>query len=171
MELELFVVREQTNRFASFKLEHVLSIQKFTDLGFEDSISVPKTHSTKVFSSFEPSVSEIVKPVEVTPLRKIRVDLKESKSKNSTFPKDKLHDRPAWVSHFCGMSRHIHPNCIKLQVANQANKPKVPMPQAQDPMVLIGELVKVLNLYSNPGVAHHFNMNNNSNAKVASKKL
>ena len=24
------------------------------------------------------------------------------------------------------------------------------MPQAQDPMVLIGELVKVLNLYSNP---------------------
>ena len=45
------------------------------------------------------------------------------------------------------------------------------MPQAQDPMVLISELVKVLNLYSNPGVAQHFNMNNNSNAKVASKKF
>ena len=28
------------------------------------------------------------------------------------------------------------------------------MPQAQDPMVLIGELVKALNLYSNPGVGN-----------------
>ena len=45
------------------------------------------------------------------------------------------------------------------------------MPQAQDPMVLIDELVKALNLYSNPGVVHHSNMNNNSNAKVASKKF
>ena len=48
---------------------------------------------------------------------------------------------------------------------------KVHVPQAQDPMVLISELVKVLDLYSNPGVAQHFNMNNNSNAKVASKKF
>ena len=40
---------------------------------------------------------------------------------------------------------------------------KVHVPQAQDPMVLIGELVKALNLYSNPRVAHHSNMNNNSN--------
>ena len=45
------------------------------------------------------------------------------------------------------------------------------MPQAQDLMVLIGELVKALNLYSNPGVAWHSNMNNNSNARVASKKF
>ena len=43
------------------------------------------------------------------------------------------------------------------------------MPQAQDPMELISELVKVLNLYSNPGVTQHSNMNNNSNARVASK--
>ena len=45
------------------------------------------------------------------------------------------------------------------------------MPLAQDPMVLIGELVKDLNLYSNPGVGHHSNVNNNSNARVASKKF
>ena len=45
------------------------------------------------------------------------------------------------------------------------------MPQAQDPMVLIGELVKALNLYSNHGVGHHSNVNNNSNARVASKKF
>ena len=45
------------------------------------------------------------------------------------------------------------------------------MPQAQDPMVLIGELVKALNFYTNPRVAHHSNMNNNSNTRVASKKF
>ena len=45
------------------------------------------------------------------------------------------------------------------------------MPQAQDPIILIDELVKALNLYTNPGVAHHSNMNNNSNAGVASKKF
>ena len=45
------------------------------------------------------------------------------------------------------------------------------MTQAQDLMVLISELVKVLNLYTNLGVAHHSNMNNNSNARVASKNF
>ena len=99
LELELSITRKQTNRSASSKLEHMLSIQKSpldkTGLGFEDSIIVPKTHSTNFVSSSEPPVSEIVKLVEVTSPRKIRVDLKESKSKNSTFPKDKLHDRPA----------------------------------------------------------------------------
>ena len=43
------------------------------------------------------------------------------------------------------------------------------MPQAQDLMILIGELVKALNLYSNSGVTQHSNVNNNSNARVASK--
>ena len=80
-----------------------------------------------------------------------------------------MHDRPLWVCHFCGKIWYICPNCFKLQAAKRANKQKVPVPQTQDPMVLIGELVKVLNLYTNSGVAHHFNMNNNSNARVASK--
>ena len=38
-------------------------------------------------------------------------------------------------------------------------------------MVLIGELVKALNLYTNPEVAYHSNMSNNFNARVASKKF
>ena len=79
LELELSVVREQTNRTASSKLEHMLSIQKSpldkTGLGFKDSITASKTHSTNFVSSSEPPVNEIVKKVEVTPLRKIRVDL------------------------------------------------------------------------------------------------
>ena len=36
-------------------------------------------------------------------------------------------------------------------------------------MILIGELEKALNLYSNPGVTQHSNVNNNSDARVASK--
>ena len=88
-------------------------------------------------------MSEVVKPIEVSPSRKIRVDLKESKPKQPTLSKDMPHDKPAWVYHFCGKSRHICPNFYKLQAAKRASKPKVPVPQAQDPMVLIGELVKV----------------------------
>ena len=59
----------------------------------------------------------------------------------------------------------------KLQAVKRANKPKVPVPQAQDPMVLMGELVKALNLYSNPGVGNHSHVNNNSNTRGASKKF
>ena len=121
LELELSVAREHTNRTTSSKLEHMLSIQKSplekTGLGFENSIIVSKTHSTNFVSSSKSPMSEIVKLVEVTPPRKIRVDLKESKSKNSTLPKDKLHDRPAWVCHFCRKSGHICPNCFKFQAA------------------------------------------------------
>ena len=175
LELELSVAREQTNRSASSKLDHMLSVQKSpsdkTGLGFVESISMPETHSTNFVSSSEPLVSEIVKSAEVIPPRKIMVDLKESKPKNSTLSMDKLHDRPTWVCHFCGKSGHIRPNCFKLQAAKRANKLKVPIPQAQDPMVLIGELVKALNLYSNPRVAQHSNVKNNSNARVASKRF
>ena len=99
------------------------------------------------------------------------VDLQESKPKAHNPSKGKLHDKPAWVCHFCGKSGHIHPNCFKLQAAKRANKPKVLVPQSQDPTVLIGELVKALNLYSNPGVRNHSNVNKNSNARGASKKF
>ena len=118
LELELSVAREQTNRSASSKPEHMLSIQKSllakTGLDFEDSITVSKTHSTNFVSSSEPLVSEIVKLAEVTPPRKIKSDLKESKPKTPNPSKDKLHDRPTWVCLFCGKSRHIRLNCFKL---------------------------------------------------------
>ena len=99
----------------------MLSVQKSpsdkTGLGFVESISVPETHSTNFVSSSEPPVSEIVKQAKVTPPRKIRVDLQESKSKTPNPPKDKVHDKPAWVCHFCGKYEHIHLNCFKLQAA------------------------------------------------------
>ena len=87
------------------------------------------------------------------------------------LPKGKTHDKPAWDCHFCGKSRHIRPNYYKLQAAKLANKPKVLVPQAQDPMVLISELVKALNLYSNPRVGNRSHVNKNSNARGASKKF
>ena len=78
-------------------------------LGFVENISVSAPHSTNfvLSSSSEPSVSEIVcetvkppvsevvKPIEVSPSRKIKVDLKKSKLKESTLSKDKMHGKPA----------------------------------------------------------------------------
>ena len=75
------------------------------------------------------------------------------------------------MCHFCGKSGHIRPNCYKLQAAKRVNKPKVPVLQAQDPIALIGELVKTLNLYSNLGVGNHANVNTNSNARGAFKNF
>ena len=177
LELDLSVAR-----YASSKLDLLLGVQKSPSdksrLGFVESISVSAPHSTYFVpsSSSEPSVSEIVKPhmsevvkpIEISLSRKIRVDLKESKFKESTQSKDKMHGKPAWVCHFCGKFGHIRPNCYKLQAAKRANKPKVLVPQVQDPIALIGELVKALNLYSNLGVGNHSNVNTNSNAQGAS---
>ena len=63
-----------------------------------------------------------------------------------------------------------HPSKL-LQAAKRANKPKVPVPQVLDPMVLIGDLVKALNLYSNFGVGNHSQVNKNSNARGVSKSF
>ena len=94
-----------------------------TGLGFIESISVSAPNSINFVpsSSSKPPMSEVVKPfmskaksVEVTPPRKIRVDLHESKPKAPNPPKGKTHDKPACVCHFCGKSGHIRLNCYKL---------------------------------------------------------
>ena len=53
------------------------------------------------------------------------------------------------VCHLCGGARHTRPNWFKLQASKQASKQKMHVPKAQNPMALIHELVKVLNLYAN----------------------
>ena len=75
------------------------------------------------------------------------------------------------MCHFFGKSGHISPNCYKLQATKRANMPKVLVPQAQDLIALISELVKALNLYSNLGVGNHSNVNTNFNAHGASKNF
>ena len=91
----------------------MLSVQKSpfdkTSLCFVESISVSTPHSTNfvpsssskplVSEAIKPSVSE-AKPIKVTPLRKIRVDLHESKPKTPNPSKGKTHDKPAWICHF-----------------------------------------------------------------------
>ena len=81
--------------------------------------SVPSSSSEPYVSevmseTVKPLMSEVVKPIEVLPSRKIRVDLKESKPKESSLSKDKMHGKPALVCHFCGKYGHIRPNCYKL---------------------------------------------------------
>ena len=89
-------------------------------------MSAPHSTNFVPSSSSEPSVSEfvsetvkfpiseVVKPIEVSPSRKIRVDMKKSKPKESTLSKDKMHGKLAWVCHFCEKFGHICPNCYKL---------------------------------------------------------
>ena len=86
---------------------------------FVHSSSSEPSVSEVVSETVKPPVSEVVKPIEVSPSRKIRVELKESKLKESTLSKDKMYGKPAWVCHFCGKSGHIRPNYYK---------PKVPVP-------------------------------------------
>ena len=69
---------------------------------FVPSSSYESSVSEVVSETVKPPVSEVVKPIEVSPSWKIRVDLKESKPKESTLSKDKMHGKPAWVCHFCG---------------------------------------------------------------------
>ena len=127
LELDLSATRS-----ASSKLDQMLSVQKspFTKsgLGFVESISVFAPHSTNfvpssssepfvnevVNETIKPPMSKVVKPIEVSPSRKIRVELKESKLKESILSKDKMHGMPTWVCHFCGKSGHIRLNCYKL---------------------------------------------------------
>ena len=105
LELDLSIARS-----VSSKLDQMLCVQKSHfdkfELGFVESISMSTPHSTNFVpsSSSEPSVSKVVnetvkppvrkvvKPTEVSPSRKFRVDLKESKPKESTLSKDKMHE-------------------------------------------------------------------------------
>ena len=98
-------------------------------------MSAPHSKNFVPASFSEPLVSETVKPsvskaksIEMTPPRKIRIDLHETKPKAPNLSKGKTHDKPAWICHFCGKSGHISPNCYKLQAAKRVNKPKVPVP-------------------------------------------
>ena len=69
--------------------------------------------------------------------------------------------------YFCGRDGHTRPNCFKLQALKQSPKQKVHVPKAQDPVALIHELVKVLNLYTNARAE----IKTNPNSKFASKRV
>ena len=57
---------------------------------------VPSSSSEPFVSeTVKPPASKVVKPIEVSSSRKIRVDLKEFKLKESTLSKDKMHGKSA----------------------------------------------------------------------------
>ena len=123
-------------------------------------------------SIVHPTLSEVKAHMDVVPAsRRTKVDLSKSKPKNPNQFGSKKNHKPQWFFHFCGGVGHIRPNCFKLEALKQSSKQKVPMPKAQDPITLIHELVKVLNLYTNTGAEIRVNSNRNPNFKFASKKV
>ena len=54
---------------------------------------------------------------EVLASRRTRVDLSESKPKNSNHPRSKKQPKPQWFCYFCGGAGHTSPNCFKLQAS------------------------------------------------------
>ena len=165
----LQTVHESTKAVKINKLQQLTS--KFESIRMSDDESFDKFYAKlNDIVNYAYNLGEIYDQPKI--VRTILRSLTENfRPKVSTLSKDKVHGKPTCVCHFCGKSGHIRPNCYKLQAAKRANKPKVLVPQAQDPIALIGELVKVLNLYSNLGVGNHSNVNTNSNARGASKKF
>ena len=177
LELDISIAREQINRSSTSKLDEMLHIQKSisnkTSLGFVENGSttmvnspkfVPATSSSLVLqTSIDVRINKKVALVS----RRTRVDMSEFEHKKTNQSWCKKNHKPQWFCHFCGRAGHTRPNCFKLQVLKQSPKQKVLVSKAQDPVALIHELVKVLNLYTNGGA----NIRNNSNSKFASKKV
>ena len=177
LELDISIAREQINRSSTSKLDEMLHIQKSisnkTSLGFVENGSttmvnspkfVPATSSSLVLqTSIDVKINKKVALVS----RRTRVDMSEFEPKKTNQSGCKKNHKPQWFCHFCGRAGHTRPNCFKLQVLKQSPKQKVLVSKAQDPVALIHELVKVLNLYTNGGA----DIRNNSNSKFASKKV
>ena len=144
----------------------------FVEIGSSSVVNSPKFVPTSSTSVVHPYVSEVkVHKEEVPTSRRTRVDLSESKPKNPNQYGSKKNHKPQWFCHFCGGVEHTRPNCFKSQASKQASKQKVYVSKVQDPMALIHELVKVLNLYTNTEAEIRVNPNRNPNSKFASKRV
>ena len=176
LESKLSIARKQLDRTFTSKLDNMLNDQKSssdkTALGFVESVSSSVVHPPKFVLATSISTLEVRIPKEETlATRKIRVDLSESKPKKLNHLESKKQHKPQWLCRFCGEVGHTCPNCFKLQASKQATKQKVSMPKAQDPMSLIHELVKALNLYANTRADFKSSSSRNSNLKFASKRV
>ena len=86
-----------------------------------------------ILLSFVPSTSNPLPEAkapkeEVLTSRRTRVDLSESKPKNSNQPRSKKQHKPQWFCKFCGGVGHTCPKCFKLQGLKQATKQKMSLP-------------------------------------------
>ena len=176
LESKLSIARKQLDRTFTSKLDNMLNDQKSSfdkiALGFVESVSSSVVHPPKFVLATSISTLEVRIPKEETlATRKIRVDLSESKPKKLNHLESKKQHKPQWFCRFCGEVGHTCPNCFKLQASKQATKQKVSVPKAQDPMSLIHELVKALNLYANTRADFKSSSSRNSNLKFASKRV
>ena len=67
----------------------------------------------------------------------------------TSTPKKRENAKNPHFCHHCGASRHTCPNCFKLHAEKKValkKKKKSPKVNSQNPMPLLGELVKALNL-------------------------
>ena len=139
LELELSVTREQIDITSTSKLDEMLLVQKYvpnkTGIGF-----------------IENGSTTVVNPPKFIPTTSSSVVRQKSEFKKSNKSGSKKNHKPLWFCHFCGRARHIRPNCFKVQALKKSPKQKVHVPEAQDLVALIYELVNVLNLYTNTGV-------------------
>ena len=116
--LNLLVAREQIGRTSN-----MLSVQKFsldkTGLGYVESELSSMVTPTKFVSPVSiPKPKVRVHKEEVIAIRKIMVDLSDTKPKKPTHLVGKKQHKPQWFCHFCGRVRHTRPNCFKLQASN-----------------------------------------------------
>jgi len=161
LELELSVAREQIDRAYTSKLG-------FVENGSTTVVNHPNFSLATSSSGVHQTLFEVKVHKEVVHAsRRTRVDLSESKTKNSNQSESKKNHKPQWFCHFCGRAGHTRPNYFKLQALKKSPKKKVYVPKAQDPIAIIHELVKVLNLYTNPGTK----IRTNPNSKFASKRV
>ena len=177
LELELLVVREQIDRTSISKLDEMLHVQKsisnkivlgFVENGFTTIVNPPKFVPATSSSVVRQTLSDVKVQKVVSPTsRRTRVDLSEFESKKSNQSGSKKNHKPRRFCRFCGRVRHTRPNCFKLQALKQSPKQKVHVPKAEDPVALIHELVKVLNLYTNARAK----IKTNPNSKFASKRV
>ena len=154
----------------------MLNVQKYfsdkTQLGSVESVSSSVVHPPKFVLATSISTLEVNVPKEeIQATRRTRVDLSESKPKKPKHPRSNTQHKSQWFCHFCCGARHTRPNFFKLQASKQVTKQKVHVPKAQDPMTLIREFVKVLNLYANTEAEFRSNSFRNSSSKFSSKRV
>ena len=126
LESELSIAKEQLDRTSTSKLDNILNVQKSssdkTGLGFVKSVSTFVVHPPKFVFATSISTFEVKVPKEeILAIRKIRVDLSESKPKKPNHPRSKKQHKPQWFCHFCGGARHTCPKSVYAKSTRSYN--------------------------------------------------
>ena len=167
----MFQVRAQLERISSVKLDEMLNFQKSASdkisLGYDHSLSSCSTSSNALNRVFFPLAindnSEVTDPkTENVSEDKSdkgksilgappKVGKKETKPNNHRSTNKKSQPKKPHFCHYCGASRHTHPNCYKWLATQQGNSVSSFRNQNQLQLSLapLRELLKAVMLLSN----------------------